>query len=382
MSQRPKRADTLLAAVLRFVAAHPADPKGRRSYGKSSEPGALAFDTLALEVARFQLEQVGPYRRLATARGVTASSLHHWRNAPAAPSSAFKRVVLASSDARVIFRSSGTTQSERRSEHHHPYPELYRSIIDASFSRWCLTPELVADPSALSLVPPLELAPDSSLGFMIDQVLAKLGGDQCLAVDHRGLDTQRALAWLDERCAAGRPVLVLATALALHALLAAAAEIGRSKRLASGSVVFETGGFKGRQVTITRDELVQACGRWLGVPAARVVREYGMTELTSQCYSATLLGDDPDLLFSPPWMRVRFLDPLSLREVPPGEPGLIAFFDLGNLGSLSHVLTEDIGAADPAGGFRLLGRADGAELRGCSLVAEELGAFQEARDWR
>jgi hypothetical protein len=39
------------------------------------------------------------------------------------------------------------------------------------------------------------------------------------------------------------------------------------------------------------------------------------------------------------------------------------------------VLTEDIGAADPAGGFRLLGRADGAELRGCSLVAEELGTI-------
>jgi hypothetical protein len=96
-----------------------------------------------------------------------------------------------------------------------------------------------------------------------------------------------------------------------------------------------------------------------------------MTELTSQCYTRTLLGDDPDVFVAPHWMRVRVLDPETLAEAPVGTPGLIAVFDLANLGSAVHLLTEDLGIAEGEG-FRLLGRAAGAELRGCSLVVEEL----------
>ena len=55
----------------------------------------------------------------------------------------------------------------------------------------------------------------------------------------------------------------------------------------------------------------------------------------------------------------------------PGKPGLIAVLDLANVGSAVHVLTEDLGTAI-GNGFRLAGRASGAELRGCSLTAEEL----------
>lgn len=39
--------------------------------------------------------------------------------------------------------------------------------------------------------------------------------------------------------------------------------------------------------------------------------------------------------------------------------------------SAVHLLTEDLGVADGAG-FRLAGRATGAELRGCSLTVERL----------
>ena len=111
------------------------------------------------------------------------------------------------------------------------------------------------------------------------------------------------------------------------------------------------------------------------MPATSVVREYGMTELTSQCYTGSLLGEDPDLFVAPHWVRVRILDPETLAEVPAGTPGLICVFDLANLGSAVHLLTEDLGLAEGEG-FRLLGRAAGAELRGCSLVVEELRGAQ------
>ncbi len=54
-----------------------------------------------------------------------------------------------------------------------------------------------------------------------------------------------------------------------------------------------------------------------------------------------------------------------------GRPGLLAHFDLANLGSVSAVLTEDVGVGEP-GGFRLLGRAAGAEPRGCSIAMDDL----------
>ena len=65
------------------------------------------------------------------------------------------------------------------------------------------------------------------------------------------------------------------------------------------------------------------------------------------------------------------LDPVSLVQVPEGEPGLLCHHDLANVGSVACLLTEDMGVA-VADGFRLLGRIPGAEPRGCSLAIEEL----------
>ena len=75
----------------------------------------------------------------------------------------------------------------------------------------------------------------------------------------------------------------------------------------------------------------------------------------------------------PHWVRARALDPATLEEVPEGQPGLLAIFDLANLGSAVHLLSEDLAVAE-AGGFRLVGRASQAQLRGCSLTAEELAS--------
>ena len=97
-----------------------------------------------------------------------------------------------------------------------------------------------------------------------------------------------------------------------------------------------------------------------------------MTELTSQAYTRALEGHDPDLFVGPPWARFRVVDPLTFDEVEDGTVGVLSVFDLGNVGSAAHVVTEDLGRSEDGGAFRLLGRAAGAELRGCSLTVEEL----------
>lgn len=334
-----------------------------------ADPKSGDFDELALAAFAFQYDRITPYRALCERRGIAPDTLRDWRAIPPIPVAAFKYLELAVAPAVEVFRSSGTTGGER-STHHHPFPDLYLQTIDLSFPRFCLP---AAPPlPMLSLIGERSLLPDSSLAFMIEHVLRRWGSpDSLTAFSRRGVETTKARSWLGARQRAGRPVLILATAFALVELLDALARIDLRFRLPPGSAVFETGGYKGRSREIGRPQLQALVAERLGVPPERIVREYGMTELTSQFYTHALAGGDPEVFVGRHWMRARVLDPLTLAEAPAGAAGVLAILDLANLGSAVHVLTEDLAVAT-GDGFRLLGRATGAELRGCSLVAEEL----------
>ena len=334
-----------------------------------ADAGGDSFEDLALAVFAFQYERIAAYRQLCDAHGATPSTVSDWRGVPAVPALAFKTLALHADEPLETFRSSGT--GGERSVHHHPYPDLYRQVVECSFPRFCL-PRLRTPAPMLALVPERAQAPDSSLGFMVAHVLDSWGAaDSAYAFGPRGVDVTRARSWLAARQREGRPAMVLATSFALAQLLEAQERRFLHFRLAPGSVVFDTGGYKGRHQELTRDELLQRIETWLGVPPEQVVREYGMTELTSQAYTYNLGGGDPEVFLTPHWLRARVLHPETLAEQPAGEPGLLALFDLGNVGSAVHLLTEDLATAE-AGGFRLLGRASEAELRGCSLTVEEL----------
>jgi hypothetical protein len=346
----------LVERISRFVAA----PEGQ------------GFEELALAAFVFQHERIPAYRRLCEAHGASPASVDDWRAVPAVPALAFKTLALHAAEPLEVFRSSGTTTSGAApSVHYHPYPDLYREAIECSFPRFCL-PGLRTPAPALSLVPDRQQAPDSSLAFMLAHVLDRWGAaDSCTAFSTRGVEVPRARSWLAARQREGRPALLLATSFALAQLLDALERRFLHFRLAPGSVVFETGGYKGRHQELARPELLARVEAWLGVPPGQVVREYGMTELTSQCYTGVMLGGDPDLFLLPHWMRARVVNPVTFEEQPEGQPGLLALFDLANVGSAVHLLTEDLAVAD-GGGFRLVGRAGQAELRGCSLTVEEL----------
>jgi len=103
----------------------------------------------------------------------------------------------------------------------------------------------------------------------------------------------------------------------------------------------------------------------------------------------------PSVKSGPHWIRSRLVDPATGLTVPDGERGILAHCDLGNFNSVTTILTEDVGepadsgllspsrlktkapprgaASDSAawGHFLLLGRAEGAQAKGCSLAVEE-----------
>ena len=111
-------------------------------------------------------------------------------------------------------------------------------------------------------------------------------------------------------------------------------------------------------------------GDLLAIAPAMVINEYGMTELCSQLYDATSFNC-PGVVecaerykIAPPWLRVTARDPVTLRPMADGEIGMLTFFDLANVGSVSAVMTEDLGYVE-RGRVRVLGRAArrGARLR-------------------
>ncbi|MDP3707612.1 MAG: long-chain fatty acid--CoA ligase, partial [Polaromonas sp.] len=107
----------------------------------------------------------------------------------------------------------------------------------------------------------------------------------------------------------------------------------------------------------------------LGVPASHCINMYGMTELSTQFYDA---GNAvlPSVKSGPHWIRSRLVNPMTGEEVAHGAHGVLAHCDLANFNSVTTILTEDVGVAVD-GGFLLLGRAEGAQAKGCSLAVEE-----------
>lgn len=335
------------------------------------------FDRIALALFAFQFARCAPYRRFCEARGCTPARASRWQDVPAVPTGAFKELSLTSfpRDRAVhVFRTSGTTTARaQRGALLLDTLAVYEASLYASFRRGVL-PDLAPGEgfSMRVLAPSAAEAPDSSLSHMFDTVMRETAGpDRSHWITGGSLDTARALADLeaDERRSA--PVLVCGTAFAFVHLLEELERRGRRFALPSAARVMETGGFKGRSRSLGREELYAWIEDRLGVPPARIVNQYGMTELGSQFYDA-VLGEPtaPRRKLAPPWVRVRILDPRG-AEVAPGELGRIAVLDLANTGSVCALETADLGCAT-AGGFEVAGRDPDAEERGCSIAADAL----------
>ncbi len=331
------------------------------------------FDTLARALFAWQLEHCTPYARFCRARGRTPDRVTSWRELPPVPTGAFKEVELRCFPAErtlKTFRTSGTA-TERRGALHLDTLELYEASLLPSFRRFLL-PDAARLPIRV-LAPPPEEVPDSSLSHMLGCVVRKLGAPGS-GFDVKGgrLRVEPLLDVLEQTVARDTPLLLAGTAFGFVHLLDALQEQRLVWRLPAGSRVMETGGFKGRSRELGREALRAALGERLGVPPTHVVNQYGMTELGSQFYDSSLCEPGaPRRKLGPPWTRVRIVDPQSGEDARPGEVGIVVVVDLANTGSVLALQTADLGRR-VEDGFEVLGRAPGAEARGCSMAADAM----------
>ncbi len=353
---------------------------------KSELRNDTAFNKLSLELFALQFAHNASYRHICESRMVSPKTVEHWTQIPAVPTSAFKDFELSClpPDQRTqVFHSSGTTE-QRPSRHFHNAESLV--IYEASLLPWFSKHVLPASQFPVFnlgfalLTPPPAQVPHSSLVHMFGTVRREFGAPASAFVgqpDDAGtwaLNFDTTLAGLRGAIESKYPLLLLGTAFSFVHLLDFLAEQNLRFRLPAGSRVMETGGYKGRSRVVPKAELHTLITQKLGIPQSHIICEYGMSELSSQAYDFQIGISSPPSraprhFHFPPWVRVQIISPETNREVAEGETGLIRIFDLANVFSVLAIQTEDLGSRRDDG-FELIGRAELAEPRGCSLMVQ------------
>lgn len=329
------------------------------------------FDTLAVELFAFQYAHDEPLRRFCQHRGITPRRVAGWRDIPAVPISAFKDATLSCvppEQCERVFMTSGTTRGDVKGRNHHPTIAVWDRSMTRNFrARFLAGAERI--PMVL-LFPDQAQLPNSSLARYLSLAARTFGTpDSRSYVGPGGLDTTGVCAALEQAQQAGTPIALLGASFSFVHLLDDMQQRGLRFRLPAGSRILDTGGYKSQSRALPLEEFYGALAAGFGVPRECCINMYGMTELSSQFYDA---GNAvvPAVKSGPHWVRTRVLDPLTGRELPPGARGVLAHCDLANFNSSTTILTEDVGVQVP-GGFLLLGRAEGAEAKGCSLAVQE-----------
>ena len=346
---------------------------------------APRFAELALELFALQFQYNPAYRKICFTRNLTPETVKDWTQIPAVPTAAFKELELTSipPQARTaVFHSSGTTE-QKPSRHFHNAESLavYESSLWAWFEQNLFSNSKlkIQNSKLICLTPSPEQVPHSSLVHMFETVRQKHGAMETaflgeLASDGSWtLDFGKTLAALGDnsKIKTQNSKLILGTAFSFVHLLDYLVERDLRVELPPGSRVMETGGYKNRSRTLPKSELHALITEHLGVPSKNILCEYGMSELSSQAYDSQIHPPSSTrhhrVFHFPPWARVQIISPETGREVGEGGTGLIRIYDLANVFSVAAIQTEDLGVRR-GDGFELIGRAQLAEPRGCSLM--------------
>jgi Acyl-protein synthetase, LuxE len=314
------------------------------------------FNDLALEVFRFQYTNNNVYKAYLDALGVNAPKLSRVEDIPFLPIKFFKTHTVQSSvfEPEIIFESSGTSQtfnSKHSVKDLNLYEESFKKGFEYFYGRinnYCI----------LGLLPAYLERTGSSLVYMVDKMINLSSHPQS---DFYLNEYQKLFETLRQLEDKGQETLLIGVSFALLDFFE------QYPMKLKSTIVMETGGMKGRRREMIRPELHAALSS--GSEVATIHSEYGMTELLSQAYSK---GDG--IFNCPPWMKILIRDeedPLLIKtSSATGVPlsGAVNIIDLANVYSCSFIAAEDAAKLYADGSFEILGRMDGSDLRGCSLM--------------
>ena len=234
------------------------------------------------------------------------------------------------------------------------------------------------DMSIISLVPPVEKWPDSSLAQMI-QWFSEIWSTEF--IDPPTPELLKTA--LEQASNSEKPICLIGTAFHFINLLDDWVAQGLPPfKLPRGSMIIETGGTKGKSRAVERKELYELLSRAFGLTGSSIVSEYGMCELASQAWDyledSSKIGIENRKFKFPWWVKLGVMThPTKIS--PHGCGALVvqdfARIDLQISSLAAPIQTEDLAETSADGSFQLMGRVPNAPLKGCSLLAEDARAL-------
>jgi phenylacetate-coenzyme A ligase PaaK-like adenylate-forming protein len=310
------------------------------------------FEEFALQLFRYQVKNNSVYHKYTGYLGLNPDKITSLEQIPFMPVEFFKRHAIKTErwEEENIFSSSGTSGNQTSQ---HPVREMsvYLDNTERIFTHFYGHPE---DYHIFGLLPSYLERTGSSLIAMVSHFItlskSDMGGFYLYDYDQLLENITKAREKDD------RKILLIGVS---FALLELAEKLSPNLQ---GTIVMETGGMKGRRSELTRHELHEILQEQFNVP--EIHSEYGMTEMYSQGYSKQL-----GIFQSAPTMNILLRDPNDPLDVSLSrERGGINIIDLANIHSCAFIATDDLGVRESGRTFRVLGRLDNSDIRGCNLM--------------
>jgi hypothetical protein len=315
------------------------------------ELGSGQFTAAAHDAFRFQYRENEAYRSFCNALRIKTEDVPVKQQIPFLPISLFKthKITTTLFEPQVIFESSGTSQTVQ-SRHYIKDLDVYENSFLHGFARQYGSPE---NWCIIGLLPSYLERGHSSLVYMVKVLMNESQHPNNGFYLHNYDQLFQTLRLLETN---GQNTMIFGVT---YALL----DFAEKYQLQCyNTTIVETGGMKGRREELTREEVHEKLKRSFGLQ--QIHSEYGMTELLSQAYSK---GDG--IFRCPPWMKVLVRDEDDPLHVQVKGRGAINIIDLANIYSCCFIATDDVGEVYEDGSFKILGRMDNSDIRGCSLLA-------------
>ena len=354
------------------------------------------FDSLALEIFQYQAENNLIYKKYLQLLDIQIDKVTKINQIPFLPIEFFKTQTIISGEDKtaITFESSGTT-GQNTSQHHVQDPDFYLKIAEQIFEKFY---GKLSDFQILALLPSYLERTNSSLVYMVEHFIKKSGSPnsgfylddfeslaEALNVN-RKQDTDakkknESEVKYDLSVPNPQPLkpktLLIGVTFGLLDFVESGIDLSFLQDI-NNLIVMETGGMKGRRKELLREEVHEILTKAFHVKS--IHSEYGMTELLSQGYS---MGEG---IFELP-VSIKILlrdvnDPF--HYISSSRSGGINVIDLANVDSCSFIETKDLGSWEfkqsttddetsilkdlPHSKFRILGRFDNSDIRGCNLM--------------
>jgi len=317
------------------------------------------FDAKALDLFRYQARYNAIYKQYITALGISPEHVQGIAQIPFLPIECFKYHQILTKEAENdsfdtiqgrVFESSGTT-GQVNSKHYVADVDFYTQISLYAFEQKYGELE---NYHILALLPSYLERSNSSLVYMAEAFIKKSNSTHSGFYLQNTNELLQTIALLNKQN--DRKILLIGVTFALLDLAEQHAPN------LSNVIVMETGGMKGRRKELIREELHALLSKAFRIKTVHA--EYGMTELRSQAYST-----EDGVFTLPAWCGFMLRDVNDALDYSfEKRSGVMNFIDLANVESCAFIATQDLATKTAHNQFKILGRVDNSDLRGCNLM--------------